>query len=68
MVDTFSRQNDRKRQRQHVQREANHKQGSADVFRCETPQEKVKSAFFDSVKKQAGLVYVFNVSKNENKQ
>ena len=61
IIDGFSSEKARKRQKEPIQRQANSKQGSLDVFRCKSTYGNVKTAFLDYAKKQPNRVYVFNV-------
>ena len=53
MVDAYLCRNSKKWQKNHISRQANNKQGSADVFRSSSDYGKMTIAFLNSVKKQA---------------
>ena len=52
-IDAFSNGNARKRQKEHNLRQENNKQGTANVFQCESAQRKITILLFDSVNKEA---------------
>ena len=58
MVDAFSCKNVRKWQKKHIYRQANKKQGTADIFRCSGDYGKMTIAFFGSLKNKQGTAYV----------
>ena len=64
MVDVFSSESATEKQKEHIQRLGNNKQGNVDVSRCESAYEKVTITFLDSVKKRGKCgVYVFSFQK-----
>ena len=61
MVDAFSTESAGKRWIEHIQREGNYKQGTADVSRCGSAFGEITIAFLDSAENKPGTLYVFSV-------